>query len=66
MISIAKITWNNCNKKISGFGKNGKDKSITIDISIAFRIVAIPGFCFNGNQNSREITLTINVVIPIV
>ena len=66
MMSIAKITWNNCNKKMSGFGKNGKDKSITIDINIAFRTVAIPGFCFNGNQNSSEITLTINVVIPIV
>ena len=66
MMSIAKITWDNCNKKISGFGKNGKDKSITIDISIAFRIVAIPGFCFSGNQNNREIILTINVVIPIV
>ena len=46
--------------------KINKDKSITTEIKIAFKIVPIPGFCLRGNQNSNTTTLTMNVVIPIV
>jgi hypothetical protein len=39
--------------------------SIIKPIIIAFKIVPIPGFCFNGNQKSRTHILTSMVIIPV-
>ena len=39
--------------------------SIIIPIIIAFKIVPIPGFCFNGIQRSKTPMLTNIVIIPV-
>ena len=39
-------------------------RSIIIAIMIAFKIVAIPGFCFKGIQKIKTIMLIINVINP--
>mgnify|MGYP003316275822 CR=1 FL=1 len=39
--------------------------SIIKPIIIAFKIVPIPGFCFNGNQKSKTAILTKIVIIPV-
>ena len=38
---------------------------MTIEISIIFKIVPNPGFCFNGYHNNKTKMLTMNVVTPI-
>ena len=39
--------------------------SIIKPIIIAFKIVPIPGFCFNGNQKTKTPMLTNIVIIPV-
>ena len=45
-------------------GKKGKRKSRTTAIIIAFRIVPMPGVCFNGIQQSRTKELVTKVASP--
>ena len=50
----------------SGVGRIGNMCSMATAISIAFRIVPIPGFSLSGIHNNRTATLTKNVAWPMV
>ena len=62
---IAITTCNNFNIILFGCGKNGRDKSTTIDIIIAFNRVPIQAFCLIGVHSNNTKTLTMKVVIPV-